>query len=125
MPVDARAAVPARVWLSAVVDPHNQYILRTVLEVQRQINDKAGVTIRVQCYQLTVDRYFGVHINTFKLDLHALPAPFSRDQEFFPIGDQSTPGITTAAASGVTLVARFVDREIVRQVHRLPLSEGR
>src|SRR5215216_6957731 len=89
MPIDARATVPARVGLTAVVDAHDQYILLTVFEVGSQINDKAGVTIRMQCDQLTVDGYLSIPIDAFKLDLHTLSVPFVRDQEFFSIGDES------------------------------------
>ena len=118
--VDAGAGIPARVGLGGVVGDHADRIFLPIFQVRGEIHDEAGIAIRLRLDELVVDRDFGVHVHAFKLELHALPAPFFRDQELLAVVGDPAGKISALAAGRVAGSARLGDHRVMGQDHRLP-----
>src|SRR5690349_17395962 len=78
MAVYARAAVPARIGQCTVIygDPDDIFFI--IKKVRRQIAVKTGIAIGMLRYDLMVEPYHSIHIDSLKLEDDLFILPFGR-----------------------------------------------
>ena len=109
MAIDARAGVPARLFLS--IDMHYQSVLASYYYIRCQVEGKTGVTIHVVAEAMPIEPNGGTMIYAIKVDgdllalSHSL-LPFRREREILAV-DALTAGEITSRTSNLWIEGQF------------------
>ena len=109
MAIDARAGVPARLFLS--IDMHYQSVLASYYYIRCQVEGKTGVTIHVVAEAMPIEPNGGTMIYAIKVDgdllalSHSL-LPFRREREILAV-DALTAGEITSRTSHLWIEGQF------------------
>ncbi len=118
MAIDSRPAVPPRISKIGMVRPHRDNIRAVKPKMLRQLILKADIPERPHPQIVSVYPYFGVFIDTVKLNQNNFPFPRRLDRKGLPV-PADAPG-KIAGAAGPLFAVRPFNAPVMRQVHRLP-----
>ena len=120
VPVDTRPAVPAAVRLGGVVDAHRQNVRSREVEVRREVEMEAGISVGMSSQLVPVHIHRRVPIDSVKLHADSFAFPLGRRAERLAIPSDAGWKIAAFRARRIVLVGPAFDAPIVREIYRAP-----
>src|SRR5690606_10620844 len=116
--VNARAGVPARIGIVAMVYPYGQYIFLAIPNIRREVIHKRNIAVGTFAKRLPVDEHFTVVVYTLEVNVQLLAAVFRGHVNRFTVPADAPRQVTRGARQRGT--ERLLYRPIVRQVQPFP-----
>ncbi len=120
VPVDPRPGVPAAVRLGGVINAHGQHVRSREVEVRREVETKAGVSVRLIAQLVPVQIYRRVAVHTVELNADSLALPFGTRTERFAIPAGACREIAAFGTCRVRFVDASLDAPVVGKVYGAP-----
>src|SRR5579863_3442294 len=120
MPVNARSAVPAAVWLFGVVYADRQHVRAGEVQCRCQVESERRVAVRMRPQLAPIQIYSRIAIHAVKLDAHAFTFPTDGSMKGLAIPPNSCWKVPFASAGRIPFFRRAFNAPVVRQINCAP-----